>query len=158
MARRATTTSCHIAVNHWKLCSKQCKHWLVNKKRSIDPSFYNFRHNEWIHPSGSSTYLPSPLFPLSPPENLQTHNTFQTSKLNTDILTTSRETLSGNMDLADDKIFINHMINPLHSSIGGLVVKLAVAIHSIGQYRLAPGSIPGRCILHPLTIPLGCRR
>jgi hypothetical protein len=27
------------------------------------------------------------------------------------------------------------------------VVKLAVAIHSLGQFRLAPGSIPGRCIV-----------
>ena len=35
------------------------------------------------------------------------------------------------------------------SSIGGLVVKLAVAIQFTGQYRLAPGSIPGRCILPP---------
>ena len=40
-----------------------------------------------------------------------------------------------------------HLDNP---SIGGLVVKLAVAIHlfltvQIGQRRLAPGSIPGRC-------------
>jgi hypothetical protein len=33
-----------------------------------------------------------------------------------------------------------------NNSIGGLVVKLAVAIHS-GQFRLAPGSIPGRCNL-----------
>ena len=49
-------------------------------------------------------------------------------------------------------VFINHMINLLHLSIGGLVVKLAVAINSIGQYRLAPGSIPGRCIL-PVSGP-----
>ena len=35
----------------------------------------------------------------------------------------------------------------LHASIGGLVVKLAVAIrdHGSQMIRPAPGSIPGRC-------------
>jgi hypothetical protein len=40
------------------------------------------------------------------------------------------------------------MIKTILHSIGGLVVKLAVAIgDQISMIRPAPGSIPGRCIL-----------